>query len=413
MLTYFSVSLVLVQLYGRNLNLKQWPASGYTGSGYNTDDWVARRGRCGKTGMSATTPPPPPARSESPPRPSGDAGGQETLRAAEVVRASLEAAELSSAEISPGFALFLETEQAEAGGHPRQRRSAAAHWFGGGDGSADEWLVRERTPLRVLLDSESAVLCHVELGAVVRSYGSQAERSTGLPHIRVTVVGGSGGGGRDGAGGGAAAEPLTGWLAIRGRDNRLLLERRSRDGSTPGGGGGGSAAATSPTTPGARPPAVVSTAPRSVAPMVLHALQTKAAQALEAGRLEEHQLYCEQIIALKTGVDGSTAAETAKAEPIMHRALARAGRYAVEISVYELGQLKEKLGANFGAYHTAVVVHGEEWSFGHNNREGATGVFRVQPGQCLVHHYLLTEYAGETSLGPVRRGCRGAAAGEE
>ena len=259
---------------------------------------------------------------------------EEEQAAEEAARGSLAAAESffrasmqgrdGSGGVRPGFEIFFDDAEEPGPEAPPQQQTAvkwhasavtadprprhrpvAAEWFGGSDG-VDEYRVVREVELRAGLESAAAVLCVVDGGVMVRSYGTKTA-DDGHEHVKVTAGG------------------ATGWLAIRGPGNVLFLER------LPG--------RPAPTSPGTQP-AEVSTTPRSVAPMVLHALQTKAAQALEGGDMDAHQLYCEQIIALKSSPELKTAQR----------------RWPVEVTVYELGVLKDKLGANFGAFHTAVVV---------------------------------------------------------
>eukprot|EP00746_Dinoflagellata_sp_MGD_P090654 gnl/MRDRNA2_/MRDRNA2_35819_c0_seq1.p1 gnl/MRDRNA2_/MRDRNA2_35819_c0~~gnl/MRDRNA2_/MRDRNA2_35819_c0_seq1.p1 ORF type:complete len:295 (+),score=37.78 gnl/MRDRNA2_/MRDRNA2_35819_c0_seq1:57-941(+) len=77
----------------------------------------------------------------------------------------------------------------------------------------------------------------------------------------------------------------------------------------------------------------------------------------------------------------------------------------VTLHVYDVGRSPhiQKLNNvlsffNTGAFHTAVEVYGNEWSFGGHDMQGRTGVCRHEPRACQQHIYREALPMGRTKL---------------
>ena len=90
-----------------------------------------------------------------------------------------------------------------------------------------------------------------------------------------------------------------------------------------------------PCTPMAAPPALTEAQAQA---MLLKSMSKKATEALHAGKMTEHQLYCEQIIQIKQQ-------QAASAPPSARE---------VMLHVYDLGAIHERVGSGLGAFHCAV-----------------------------------------------------------
>ncbi|KAL5200665.1 hypothetical protein ABZP36_021868 [Zizania latifolia] len=77
------------------------------------------------------------------------------------------------------------------------------------------------------------------------------------------------------------------------------------------------------------------------------------------------------------------------------------GVYQVVLNVYDLTPLNNYLHwSGLGIFHSAVEVHGSEYSFGAHDYP-SSGVFEVEPKNCPGFMYRCSIFIGCTSLNPV------------
>ncbi|EAZ01340.1 hypothetical protein EE612_034818 [Oryza sativa] len=77
------------------------------------------------------------------------------------------------------------------------------------------------------------------------------------------------------------------------------------------------------------------------------------------------------------------------------------GAYTVVLNVYDLTPLNNYLHwCGLGIFHSAVEVHGSEYSFGAHDHP-TSGVFEVEPKCCPGFMYRCSIFIGRTSLNPL------------
>ncbi|KQK17982.1 deSI-like protein At4g17486 [Brachypodium distachyon] len=78
-----------------------------------------------------------------------------------------------------------------------------------------------------------------------------------------------------------------------------------------------------------------------------------------------------------------------------------AGEYPVVLNVYDLTPLNNYVHwCGLGIFHSAVEVHGLEYSFGAHDHP-TSGVFEVEPKSCPGFLYRSTIFIGRTTLHPL------------
>ncbi|KAL5223665.1 hypothetical protein ABZP36_010304 [Zizania latifolia] len=81
--------------------------------------------------------------------------------------------------------------------------------------------------------------------------------------------------------------------------------------------------------------------------------------------------------------------------------LEKAGLYPVVLNVYDLTPLNNYLHwCGLGIFHSAVEVHGSEYSFGAHDHP-SSGVFEMEPKNCPGFLYRCSIFIGHSSLNPL------------